>query len=53
MPDCEHDWRVNPHIQLLSAPPQQVLICAKCHARTTRVTPDSWPLESIDDWPKA
>ena len=30
--DCDHDWRVNPHVILPTNPPQRQLVCAKCRA---------------------
>ena len=29
-PDCEHEWRVNPHARVVSNPPRYLLACAKC-----------------------
>ena len=28
--ECDHDWRVDPHVVLPTNPPQRRLMCAKC-----------------------
>lgn len=51
---AEHDWRVNPHINLMSYPPSQQLVCALCGAQSTRRTPGFKPKSNDPkDWPKA
>lgn len=55
--ECEHDWRVDPHVVLTSIPPQQRLVCAKCAATSSRFGPGSEQLLAFTDdpksWPKA
>lgn len=51
---CEHDWRVNPLIQLTSYPPRQQQVCARCLA-TRSVLLDYPSVDPSDPktWPKA
>lgn len=53
MEDCDHDWRINPHIVLLSYPPRVKLFCLKCKETRTALHPgyvrDN---QSVEGWPK-
>lgn len=54
LPECEHDWRVNPSVILATNPPGWEAVCVLCDAREFRRTiapsyvvdpqnPATWP----------
>ncbi|UVG35118.1 hypothetical protein SEA_CECE_67 [Microbacterium phage Cece] len=55
-PECDHDWRVDPTMILLSNPPKQRLVCVGCGKVTTRAIPEPTHLHHPSNpktWPKA
>lgn len=55
-PTCQHDWRIDPNVVLLSNPPSQRLVCAICLAVTSRRVPGATyvgPSLRVEDWRSA
>jgi hypothetical protein len=54
-PECDHDWRIDPNVMLMSNPPQQRIVCARCGKRSSRVPPGSKRVggnHNVQSWEK-
>lgn len=54
--NCDHDWRVDPNIVLLSNPPQQRIVCVECGKTSSRLIPGAayvGPNVNPGSWEKA
>lgn len=49
---CDHDWRIDPHVVLMSLPPRYRVVCARCGKVESRSSGVQMPGDDPAGWAK-